>query len=251
MITVITPTVRPELLRVVGKCLSRQGIDHEWLVVAPERLREEMESELTNYPHRFIAEPEKLPDDYYALCKAWNKGFALAKGGLVVTVQDGIWFPPDMLERFYSHYRANPKACITVIGHHYEDYDENFKPTGLVWSDPRARADLGTFYEVSPTEMEMAVCSVPKQAAMDCGGIDEEYDKGAAVGEKEMCWRLDRLGYKFYIDQSIEYRAIHHPRLNEKWDEAYKVSSALYSKHMGELVERKRVLNVDCLNKYL
>lgn len=250
-VSVITPTVRPDMLEVIGKCLSRQSIDYEWLVVAPKRLRDEIELKLEKYPHTFVEEPEKRADDYYSLCKAWNKGWALSKGKLTVTIQDGIWFPPDMLEKFWSHYKSNPKASVTIIGHHYESYDQQGKPQNLVWQDPRARTDFGTFYEVSPMEMEMAVCSVPKQAIVDCGGMDEEYDKGAAVGEKEMCWRLDQLGYKFYVDQSIEYRALHHPRLNEKWEEAYKVSSALYSLHVGQLQNNMRTLNVDCLNKYL
>ena len=249
MISVITPTVRPEMLGVIAKCLSRQDIEFEWLVLAPGKMKVEMDKVCSKYPfYNFVAEPDKKPDDYYALCKAWNKGFALAKGELVVSIQDGIWFDADMLERFYSHYKANPKGLVTAIGHHYDKVDDFGKPINLVWSDPRSRLDLGSFYEVPPSEMEMAVCSTPKQALIDCGGIDEEYDKGAAVGEKEMCWRLDKLGYKFFIDQSIEYRAIHHPRLSTNWDKKYKIASELFIDHMTQLRLGKRQLNVNCLN---
>ncbi len=248
-VSVITPSVRVEMLSIIGKCLSRQSVDYEWLICSPLKYKKEIEEKI-KYPFRFIEEPPKKEDDYYGLCKAWNKGFAEAKGDLVVNIQDGIWFSPDMLERFHSHYLTNPNVLVTAIGHQYDQIDEYGKPVSLVWQDPRARADLGSFYEVAPSEMEMAVCSVPKKALLDCGGIDEEYDKGAAVGEKEMCWRLDLLGYKFYIDQSIEYRAIKHPRLSSQWDEKYKISSDLFRKHVKEMIDGKRQLNQNYLTQY-
>lgn len=249
LISVVTPTIRPEMLGVMGKCLSRQDIGFEWLVIAPEILKDKIDESCSKYPfYKFVSEPEKKPGDYYALCKAWNKGFSLAQGELVISIQDGIWFEADMLERFWAHYKANPKALVTAVGHHYNQIDEFGKPVNLVWSDPRSRLDLGSFYEVPPSEMEMSVCSTPKQALLDCGGIDEEYDKGAAVGEKEMCWRLDKLGYKFFIDQTLEYRAINHPRLSPDWDEKYKIASDLFIGHMGELRSGVRTLNVGCLN---
>lgn len=249
LVSVITPSVRPDMLPIIGKCLARQSIEFEWLVVAPQKLQKKMDKACSQWSfYRFIPEPPKKPDDYYALCKAWNKGFSKAKGKLVVNIQDGLWFPPDLLERFWYHYQNNPKGLVTAIGHQYEKFDENGKPEKLVWTDPRSRQDLGSFYQVAPTEMEMALCSVPKQALLDCGGIDEEYDKGAAVGEKEMCWRLDKLGYIFFIDQTLEYRAVKHPRLTKDWDEKYKIASDLYVKHTTELQQGTRQLNVNCLN---
>ena len=94
--------------------------------------------------------------------------------------------------------------------------------------------------------MEMAVCSVPKQAILDCGGLDEEYDKANGVQEKEMCMRLGRLGYTFWIDQAIEYRAVKHPRLTENWDDHYwNVTAPLFKQHGLDFLEGKRPLNVE------
>jgi hypothetical protein len=250
-ISVITPSVRPKMLEVMEKCLDRQDFQSfEWLVIGPGELFEDQScfAPRKAAAYEFIEEPPKKEGDFYALCKAWNKGFQEAKGELIVVIQDGIWFPPDMLSRFWGHYQANKKGLVTAIGHHYDQLDQYGKPVNMMWQDPRARMDHGSFYEVAPSEMEMAVCSVPKQAVLDCGGIDEDYDKGAAVGEKEMCWRLDKLGYKFYIDQTIEYRAIHHPRLSEDWDEKYKVSSAMFVEHMNQLQQGQRTLNVGYVN---
>jgi len=230
------------MLPIIEKCLKRQDFqDFEWIIVSPFHKWRTYDP---NFRLIQLTEPKKNPGDFYTLNKAWNKGFQEAKGELIINIQDGIWFPPDMLSRFWAHYQNNPKGLVTAVGHHYDQEDQYGKPTNMVWQDPRARLDLGSFYEVAPSEMEMAVCSVPKQAVIDCGGIDEDYDKGAAVGEKEMCWRLDKLGYKFYIDQLIEYRAIHHPRLSADWDEKYKISSALFVDHMKQLQLGQRTLNV-------
>lgn len=227
------------MLVVMEKCLKRQDFqDFEWIIISPQDPGLGI----------WVEDPPKREGDFYRLCGAWNAGFKAAKGELIVVIQDGIWFPPDMLSRFWNHYQANPKGLVTVIGHHYDQIDEYDKPVNMMWQDPRARMDLGTFYEVAPSEMEMAVCSVPKQAILDCGGIDEDYDKGPAVGEKEMCFRLDKLGYKFYIDQSIEYRAIHHPRLTNDWDEMYfKVTAPMFTEHIRQLNLGQRPLNVGCV----
>lgn len=236
MISIVTPTVRKEMLEVMDKCLKRQDFqDFEWLVCSP-----------TDYGFgTFVQEPPKREGDFYRLSGALNKGFQEAKGELVVVIMDGNWFPPDTLSMFWTHYQTSPKALVGAIGHQYDMLDQYGKPTNMMWQDPRARSDLGSFYEVAPSEIEFAMCSIPKQALLDAGGIDEDYDKCPAVGEKEMCWRLDKLGYKFYLDQMIEYRAIHHPRLTSNWDEMYlKVTTPMFTEHMRQLQLGQRPLNV-------
>lgn len=246
MISVVTPSVRPEMLAVIAKCLRKQDMqDFDWYVITREDLIPEVIKATKDCEPIILTEPPKRIGDFYRLCGAWNLGFQEAMDNLVISIQDGIWFPPDTLSRFWTHYQNNPKGLVTAIGHQYDQIDKLGKPTNIMWQDPRARLDQGSFYEVPPIEMEFAVCSVPKQALIDCGGVDEEYDKGAAVGEKEMCFRLDKLGYKFYIDQTIEYRAIHHPRLTKDWDDKYKIASDLFFKHMQELHQNQRTLKLD------
>ena len=238
MISVITPTVRPEGLDIVWSCLKKQDVDFEWIIVSP------YEVTISDPRIKVLKAPPKKKGHYYALNRDWNMAYSEAKGDLIIDIVDFIWFPPDTLERLLTHYQVNPKALVTTVGHQYKEI-VNGKPEDLVWQDPRARSDFGTFYEVAPSEMEMCVASLPKQAILDCGGLDEVYDTCPAVSEKEMCWRLDKLGYKFYIDQSIEYRALQHPRLREDWDEKYlKLTTPLFTKHMKELEEGTRKLNV-------
>lgn len=243
-ISVITPSARKEGLGMVQKALRRQDFsEYEWIVASPFEY---------DGADVWLKDPPKKEGDYYALCKAWNQAFANASGELIISYQDLIWIEPDALSRFWEHYKKNPKGLIAAIGHHYMAVDNIGRPHIQSWTDPRARTDLGSFYEVPPSEMEMSLCSVPKQAILDCGGIDEEYDKCPAVGEKEMCFRIDKLGYKFYIDQTIEYRALHHERLTKDWDQKYlEISTPLFTRHMMELAHGKRELNVKNIEKYI
>lgn len=241
MISVITPTVRVEGLRVIRDCLDKQTYkDFEWIVVAPKELHDKVDVPCD----LLLSDPPKNEGDFWSLCKAWNLAYSKAKGELIVNIQDWVWFKPSMLERFWGHYQDNPKSLVTAVGDHYERLEDGI-PAELVWNDPRKRQDMGTFYRVDHTEMEMTVCSVPKQAVLDCGGVDEEYDKGPGVQEKEMCLRLEVLGYGMFIDQGLEYKAIRHPRLTTDWDEKYwSVTAKLYEKHVKELLAVKRPLNV-------
>lgn len=234
-ITCVTPSIRIELLEILKKCLLRQTFDSfEWIVVSPFKYQDAI----------WIPDPPMREGDYYRLNGAWNKAFRKARGELVVSIVDGLWFPPDTLEKLWQHYRNDPKSCVTCIGHQYDEV-ENGKPEHMVWRDPRARLDQGAFYEVSPREMELCVASLPLKAIRDVGGVDEEFDKYAALSEKEMCYRIEQQGYKFYIDQTLEYRAIHHPRLSEEWDKRYKEGCVYYEKCIKEILAdgTRRVLD--------
>lgn len=247
-ISVITPTIRPDGLRVIEKCLKRQDFtDWEWIVVSPE----ELHKDITVSPTLLLADPPKDDGDFYCLNKAWNKAFAHAKGELCISIQDNMWFYPDMLSRFWHHHTTHPKGLFACVGNQYETTDERGEPVHVVWQDPRKRSDFGTFYEVPPSEIEFSVCALPRTAIEDAGGFDEEYDLGPAVGEKEMCLRLDRMGYKFFIDQGIEYKALKHPRMRTDWDEKYhSVITPLWLKHVKALNEGTRTLNVGFIEKY-
>lgn len=245
MISVITPTARPELLPIIEKCLKRQDFeDWEWIIVSPKEIN-------TVTPTLLLKDPPKEPDDFWTLCKGWNKAYANAKGDLIVNIQDGIWFPPDILSKYWFHFINKPRILISAIGHQYDQFDELGMPIHKVWHDPRSKTGV-TFEEVPPSEMEMVMCSIPRQALEECGGIDEEYDKVNGAQEKEMCWRLNKMNWDFFIDHTIEYRAIHHPRLSEDWDKVYfEKTTPLFVRHMNELTLGTRKLNVDSLGKYV
>ncbi len=244
-ISVTTPTVRPELIDIVKRSLDRQTLkDFQWLLGVPEDKVDEFARKIegSSFLYQVSAEPEKREGDFYNLNKCWNMLFGQAEGELVVNIVDGLWFPPDTLAKLWMHYEANQKACVTCVGNQYETI-ENGKPEGLLWRDPRKRADFGSFYEVSPREMELCIASLPREGIYKVGGVDEKYDKVAALSEKEMCWRMDKAGYKFYIDQSIEYRAITHPRLkgSDEWDKHYFLACDMFEQDFKDIGEGRRV----------
>ena len=242
MISVITPTTRPEGIDIIERCLSRQTYkDFEWIVICPK----DKHPLIAAKPNILLADPPKKADDFWSLCKAWNLGYATASGELVVNIQDMVWFPPDMLEKFWTHYEQSPNALVTATGDQYDEVDDRGVPKHCVWNDPRKRLDQGTFYPVNFPDMEMVICSIPAQAIYDCGGLDEEYDKGPGCQEKEMCMRLVNLGYEMYIDQTIDYKAIKHGRLTSDWDDKYwGVIAPMFKKHGTEILQGVRNLNV-------
>lgn len=228
-ISVITPSVRENGLEVVKKSLDNQTEkDFEWLVCSPFEYKEAI----------WVKEPPKREGDFYGLNKAYNALLKQAKGELIISCQDMLQLPATCLETFWFwHENKNGMACIGAVGDHYLSLD----PPVLVWKDPRRTTQYGSFYEINPIDIEFTLCAIPRKAFYDVGGFDEEYDRGAAVGEKELCLRIDKASYRFYIDQSLEYKAIKHPRLTKDWDEYYKIASDLYSKHFLEIQEGKRL----------
>ncbi len=213
MISIISPSIRKGALDMLAECLKKQTFTNwEWVVS-------------TNYdppePAIQVGTTEK-GEFFYRLNADWNRCFRKAKGELFISIVDETWIGEDFLEMFWTHYQTNPKRLIGGVGDQYERVISG-KPEIIVWKDPRKRNDLGSFYEINPIDLEWCCTSIPRKAIYDIGGMDENWDRYAALSEKSACLRMDQLGYTFWLDQSLEYRALGHPRLNgkEAWDKAY------------------------------
>ena len=208
-ITVVTPSVRREMLKIVEKCLARQTLqDFEWLVGSPREYGYGI----------WVKDPPKREGDYYSLNKSWNAMFEQSQGQLIVSIVDGLWFPSDTLQKLWDHYIANPKACIGGVGGQY-DRLENGKPEHMIWQDPRITGK--GFYEISPMDMEWCIASIPLKALKEVNYIDPIWDRYAAISEKHTNMKMSKKGYKFFLDESCEYRAIKHDRISPEWDEKY------------------------------
>ena len=241
-VSVTSPSIRPEALKIVAESLSRQDFtDFEWLVGSPANLEEEIEKAIGGIvPFVFVPEPPKREGSFYNLNACWNELFRHAKGELVVNIVDGLWFQPDTLSTLWYHFEENPKRCITLTG---DQYDESLSV--LLWKDPRGTLNTnGSFYETYSTEMELCIASLPKQAIIDCKGLQEVYDQGCAMSEKTMCLRMEKLGYKMFIDKSIPYRAIRHGRIggDEEWNKHYKIACDLWDKHSRSIMRGEDLL---------
>lgn len=232
-ISVVTPTVRENGLDLVAKCLKRQTLkDYEWIVVSPFKFVSRDDRVV------WVHDPGKNEGDYYSLNKAWNSAFKIAGGELMVSIVDLLWFPPETLEHLWTHYEANSKACIGLIGHQYSEL-VNGKPENLVWKDPRETRN--GFYEIKPFDLELCIASIPMKGIQEVGGVDEEYDQAPAWSEKDLACRLAALDYKCYIDEGVQYRALQHPRLTKDWDDKYPESVKRFQEHYKQIQEGKRL----------
>lgn len=102
-ISVITPTIRPEGLKIMQECLAQQTLkDFEWLVE--------------------VGLPNKSD-----LNAALNRMIRRAKGELLVFYQDFILIPPDGLANFYNAWKFKDAFYTASV-----NYDWRFEKLGKV-----------------------------------------------------------------------------------------------------------------------
>lgn len=164
-ISVVTPSIRPEGLKVTQMCLQGQSFtDFEWLVD--------------------IGIPPK-----HDLNASYNRMLRRAQGTLIVSLQDYIKVPPDYLQRMWSAHILNPDTFITA-------------PVGKVNNldfDPPARWDWRAYEDAKPDWKcwEIDSGAAPKEALYAVGGFDEELDKWWSFDNYSVGRRAHLAGYKF------------------------------------------------------
>ncbi len=243
--SIITPTVRPEGLRLVDVSLRNQAIkDFEWLICGPEVMREEISKHIKFTKYRFVGNLPLKKDMYWDLNYSYNRLFKESKGELCVSWQDWIYAGPDALQKFWTNYEAtDKKALIGTSGDQYESVDKFGKPQIKIWKDPRKRLDQGSFYEIFPSDLEWNFCAVPRKAIFDVGGFCEKLDeKGFGMDGYQVNERLDLLGYKFFIDHDNESFTIRHDRSahggEENWNKNNNMTNGQYERVRQEFIDR-------------
>lgn len=164
LISVITPSIRPEGVAFVEASLKEQTFkDFEWIL------------ELSK-------EKEKCD-----LCHKLNEGLKKSKGKWIVMWQDYIKAPPDGLEKFLKV--ADEKKFITGALGHTTDW-ENIK-----W-DWRA---FRKWQPIQYYEWEADWAIAPRKAFFELGGYDEEYDNYWSIENVNLAFRAEKLGYTFWV----------------------------------------------------
>lgn len=166
-ISVLTPTIRPEGLKITQEGLSKQTLtDFEWLVEVG------------------------IPGNGHDLNRAYNRMLKRAKGDLIVSLQDFIKVRPDYLERFWDAHVKEPKTFFT-------------SPVGKVDNlafEPPARWDWRA-HKLTPgmqsNTWEIDSGCAPKEALFAVGGFDERLDEWWSFDNVSVGIRADYLGYKF------------------------------------------------------
>lgn len=235
-VSIITPTVRPAGLVTNARGLLNQSLPiDEWIIVTPQVKMAQTFIGKFDLPIRIMSEPEKKEGDVYTLNKALNEAVRTTAGDVIVEIQDYIWIPPDAIERLVALYEKMGDAWqITGVGDQYKGIDKYGRPTGAVWTDPRKKYPHKTG-ETYPEAIEENFCLYTRKALYDVGGWDEELDKGFAMNNTSVVERMADLGYRFYLDQSLEIRGLQHGRLDD-WDKNHAMNG-LYIERKQQLVE--------------
>lgn len=203
-ISVITPSIRKEGLKLVQKALKRQNFKKfEWIVGSPE---------VPEVDCIWIKDIYK--GGYWSLNRIYNDLIEKATGRLIVSWQDFTYANPDALEKFWDCYQTNKQAIVSGVGNKYMDDSWSAK----TWQDPRERDDMGSFYECYPNDIEFNFCAFPLYSIYDIGGFDEGMDLlGFGMDGISVVERMDELGFKFYLDQTNKSYSLEHDR-PKGWD---------------------------------
>lgn len=109
----------------------------------------------------------------------------------IVFYQDFIELEEDTLEKLVKNRNELSKSFITTATHENGKFDARYTGTD-------------TLRTIEPREWEANVAIAPRQALFNLGGFDEEYDQGWSWDNVNVAERAALLGYKFYIDESIQ-----------------------------------------------
>jgi len=214
LISVISPSIRPEGLKLVEKALKRQThTNYEWLV---------------------DTSAEKNEGDYWGVYKAYNRLIKKAKGELIVSWQDYTSAQPEALEKFWFHHTKEPKTIVGAVGNKYADDSW----TVLTWQDPREMG--GALMPCPWMSVELNLAAFPKEAFYAVGGFDEYLDKYSSLCGADVLDRLNMLGgYQFKLDQSIKSYSLEHGRL-PLWEENSPLNGA-YAERRKEYIGKPKL----------
>ena len=268
-ITYLNITARHGGMDILRGNLERQ-IFKDFEVVIVDALWEEREKEVREYFKDFdltyVRQSKKRDSAFSNLAHADNEGFKACGGELIVCVQDFIWCAPFALHKFWEAYSAYENILVGGVGHQYckPGKDEILNPKGKIsifkeeftdrpenhcWSDPRMRLDQGTFYETSPVNWELSYASIPRKVIYELGGMDENFDfHGFAFDNVFIAQRAEFLGYKTYLDQTNEYRALNHDNWAMDFAKKERISpEKYYHEQIGKMIKGEIPIKLDYL----
>lgn len=172
MLSIVTPTIRPQGLDRVYQALKKQTYrDFEWLVEINTTGKTDFNQSM-------------------------NKMIARAKGDWIVSVQDFIAIPDNALEYIAGLEKAFYTFPVGKIRH---DGDNP------VWDWRAAESRPVNF-------MEWEICfgAAPRDWLIALGGFDEVLDQAWGFDNVNVGYRADKAGYPLRCDNTIKAVAIDH-----------------------------------------
>lgn len=177
MISVLTPSIRPEYLHITQECLEKQTFtDFEWLTEIGLRNR-----------------GFTLPSDL-------NKMLKRAKGDRIVMLQDCIRIEDNALALI----NKLPNEMYTFPVGQTMDFENQPE---WDWRATFTGELLGPHY------WEADFACAPTQAFFDVGGYDEDFNNGWSWDNVEVARRIARTGRRFFCERGIVGVALQHDKL--------------------------------------
>lgn len=179
-ISVLTPSIRPTMLKDVQESLERQTFkDFEWLV------------EIGMHGQGFT------------LSEDMNKMLRRAKGDIIISLQDAIKIPPEALEQIaaldhtktaYTYPVGKLKLKEGYFVHPLLGREIDPEPE---WDWRKTRAEALGKDDITPNMWETDFASAPREMFFSIGGYDEKFKKGWSFDNVEVAWRSEAAGYRF------------------------------------------------------
>ena len=224
-ISVLTVTKRSGWEELAKASLRAQTYrDFEWIVVAEDYFM------YVPGASTYQAPPQIRVSN---LNRSLNEGLRHCNGKLVMFYQDFIELEPNTLQKLHNDYLETGGFITTAT----------INPDGK--KDARYLG-VDTLRPCIPEEWEANVALAPLDALKELGGFDESYDKGWSWDNVNLAERAALLGYKFFLDETIQPKLHFHekePDLNP----SLIANGEYHAKVMREIQEGTRPLKVNYL----
>lgn len=172
-ISVLTPSIRPEGLKVVQECLERQtmpGTEFEFLTEIG------------------------LVRNGYDLSQAFNRMIKRSRGELLVFYQDYIKILDDGLERFWKAYKDHHDTLFTAPVGKVQKWEDSPK---WDWRSYKQNDKQTEYTDCRWDTCELDWGAIPRDILFKIGGFDETLDQFWSCDNVNMGCRADLAGYKF------------------------------------------------------
>lgn len=172
MLSIVTPTIRPNGLQRVYESLKNQTYtDFEWLV----EINTSGETDFN---------------------QSMNKMIARAKGDIIVSIQDYIAIEPTALEHIAN---LSPAFYTFPVGKILKEEDE-----------PRWDWRKHKNEKIHWQEWEICFGCAPRKALIDIGGFDEQLDQAWGFDNVNVGFRANQAGFELKCDNTISAIALDH-----------------------------------------
>jgi hypothetical protein len=194
-----------------------------------------------NDDDRLIPLMEALPDDMAvvhirlkekSLSMARNAGLEAASGEIIAFPDDDCWYPPDLLNRVDSWFKANRQYAVLAVG----ALDNEGLSSGNRWlQDACDISPLNAMRTTFASSLFISTVQAPRALRFD--------PKLPAGEETDFILRLLATGLRGRFDRSLH---IHHPRRDMLSGTVSRERARKYGMGMGIVVRRHSLILVWC-----